>query len=424
MVVGLNPLRLHPCRHDQASVRGGDFRPGQRGERLVNGVQLMEQFFALCAQDARLAIDFDSGHSGDYDSTVVFVDHSCSMPTHDAPPARRRRPRYSGKNPRAFHEKYKELNPERYEADVRNIVESGKTPAGMHRAVMVAEVLQALAPRPGDVAVDGTIGFGGHARAILDRIQPGGRLIGLDVDPIELPRTEARLRAAGFGTDTFVVRRSNFAGLPRVLEDEGLAGADLILADLGVSSMQLDNPARGFTYKEPGPLDMRMNPTRGEPASRLLARLSDAQLARLLENADEPDAWLIARAVKAHAISTTVDLCRSVRAGIMAERPRASDTDVERSIRRTFQALRVAVNDEFSALDTFLRHLPLCLAPGGRVAVLTFHSGEDRRVKKAFQAGRDEGSYAAIADEVARPSAEEVRANPRAGSAKLRWAVR
>jgi len=170
---------------------------------------------------------------------------------------------------------------------------------------------------------------------------------------------------------------------------------------------------------------MRMNPTRGEPASQLLAHLSEEKLARLLEeNADEPDARIIARALKAHAIITTVDLCRSVRSGIWAQRPKASDTEVEKAIRRTFQALRIAVNDEFSALDTFLRHLPLCLAPGGRVAVLTFHSGEDRRVKKAFQAGRDEALYAAVADEVVRPSAEEVRANPRAGSAKLRWALR
>jgi 16S rRNA (cytosine1402-N4)-methyltransferase len=339
-------------------------------------------------------------------------------------PKPKRRVRYSGKNPRNFHEKYKELNPERYEADVRRIVESGKTPAGMHRAVMVSEVLQALAPMPGHVAVDCTLGFGGHARAILERIQPGGRLIGLDVDPIELPRTEKRLREAGFGADTFVARRSNFAGLPRVLSNEGLAGADVILADLGVSSMQLDNPDRGFTYKEPGPLDMRMNPARGEPASQLLAHLSEAKLVRLLEdNADEPDAQIIARVLKAQAINTTVDLYRSVRAGILAERPTASDSDVEQSTRRTCQALRIAVNDEFSALDTLLRHLPLCLAPGGRVVVLTFHSGEDRRVKKAFQSGRREGIYAAIADEPVRPSATEVRANPRSGSAKLRWAL-
>jgi 16S rRNA (cytosine1402-N4)-methyltransferase len=341
------------------------------------------------------------------------------------PPARKRRPRYAGKNPRTFHEKYKELNPERYEADVLKILESGKTPAGMHRAIMVDEVLRALAPRPGDVAVDCTLGFGGHARTILERIQPGGRLLGLEVDSIELPRTEARLRAAGFGAGTFVAYRSNFAGLPQVLAKEGLAGADVILADLGVSSMQLDNPDRGFTYKASGPLDMRMNPHRGAPASQMLMHLSEDKLARLLEeNADEPDARIIARALKAQVINTTEDLGRCVRAGIAAQRPRASDADVEKSIRRTFQALRIAVNDEFSALDTFLRHLPLCLAPGGRVVVLTFHSGEDRRVKKAFQAGHRDGVYAAFADEVIRPSAEEVRANPRAGSAKLRWASR
>ena len=343
----------------------------------------------------------------------------------DGTPVRRRRPRYAGKNPRKFHEKYKELNPERYGADVDRIVESGKTPAGMHRAIMVAEVLHALAPNPGDVAVDCTLGFGGHARAILERIQPGGRLIGLDVDPIELPRTEARLRAAGFGEDVCLVRRSNFAGLPHVLATEGIAAADVVLADLGVSSMQLDNPDRGFTYREPGPLDMRMNPSRGEPASRLLSHLSEAKLARLLEeNADEPDARIIARALKAQPIDTTVALNRVVRTAIASQRPKASDADAQKAVRRTFQALRIAVNDEFSALDTWLRNLPSCLAPGGRVAVLTFHSGEDRRVKQALLAGLRDGVYEAAADEVIRASAAEVRANPRAGSAKLRWAIR
>src|SRR5260221_9853542 len=189
------------------------------------------------------------------------------MPTDGPPAVRKRRPRYPGRNPRKFHEKYKELNPDRYGDAVRKIVESGKTPAGMHRAIMVEEILLALAPKAGDVAVDATLGFGGHARAMLDRLQPGGRLIGLDVDPIELPRTEARLRAEGFGVEQFTARRSNFAGLPQVLAAEGIGGADVILADLGVSSMQLDNPARGFTYKDAGPLDMRMNPARGEPAS-------------------------------------------------------------------------------------------------------------------------------------------------------------
>jgi 16S rRNA (cytosine1402-N4)-methyltransferase len=347
------------------------------------------------------------------------------MASDESLPARKRRPRYPGKNPRRFHEKYKELNPERYEADVRKIVDSGKTPAGMHRAIMVEEVLLALAPKAGEVAVDCTLGFGGHARAILERLQPGGRLVGLDVDPIELPRTVERLRGLGFGPETFVAHRRNFAGLPQVLSGEGLPGADLVLADLGVSSMQLDNPDRGFTFKEAGPLDMRMNPGRGEPASRFLAHQSEDKLARLLnENADEPDARPIARALTTEAIHTTGDLCRRVRAAVTAERPKASDEEVDKAIRRTFQALRIAVNDEFSALETFLRHLPQCLVPGGRAVVLTFHSGEDRRVKKAFEAGRREGLYAAIADEIVRPSAEEVRTNPRAGSAKLRWCIR
>src|SRR5260221_4194546 len=217
------------------------------------------------------------------------------MPTDDTPPLRKRRPRYAGKNPRRFHEKYKELSPDRYEADVRKVLESGKAPAGMHRAIMIGEVLQVLAPKAGEIAIDCTLGFGGHARAILERIQPGGRLIGLDVDPLELPRTEERLRASGFGTDAFTAYRSNFAGLPQLLAKEGLAGADVILADLGVSSMQLDNPARGFTYKESGPLDMRMNPSRGQPASQLLSHLSEDKLARLLAaQADEPHARGIA----------------------------------------------------------------------------------------------------------------------------------
>ena len=240
------------------------------------------------------------------------------------PPPRQRRPRYPGRNPRKFHEKYKELNPERYASDMQKVIQSGKTPAGMHRPIMVDEVLRVLAPAPGDVAVDCTLGFGGHARAILERIQPGGRLIGLDVDPLELPRTEARLRAAGFGPDTFTAHRSNFAGLPQVLAAEGIAGANVILADLGVSSMQLDNPDRGFSYKESGPLDMRMNPSRGEPASHLLARLSEEKLARLLEdNADEPHAALIAGLLKQPPITTTDDLCRMHQPGCHARPCRA-----------------------------------------------------------------------------------------------------
>ena len=336
-----------------------------------------------------------------------------------------RRPRYPGRNPRGFHDKYKELNPERYAAVVEKVIASGRTPAGMHRPVMVEEVLSCLQPAPGEVAVDCTLGGGGHARAILERVQPGGRLIGLDVDPIEMPRTQAQLRAAGFGPDTFVARHGNFAGLMPVLAAEGLTTVDIVLADLGVSSMQLDNPDRGFSYKEPGPLDMRMNPSSGEPASQLLARLSEEALAALLtENADEPHAALIARFLKQQPVDSTNLLDRLVRTGLSAALPNLAKPDLKMSVRRTLQALRIAVNDEFAALDWLLRSLPQCLAPGGRVAMLTFHSGEDRRVKKAFQAGHREGIYSAVAGEVIRSTMEETRANRRASSAKLRWAVR
>jgi 16S rRNA (cytosine1402-N4)-methyltransferase len=336
-----------------------------------------------------------------------------------------RRSRYSGKSPRGFHDKYKELNPEQYPADVQKVVASGRTPAGTHRPIMVSEVLACLRPSAGEVAMDCTLGGGGHTRAILERVLPGGRVIGLDVDPLELPRTEAHLRAAGFGPEVFVARQANFAGLPKALAAEGLVGVDLILADLGVSSMQFDNPDRGFSYKGVGPLDMRMNPQRGQTAAQLVARLSEEELARLLqENADEPHAGLMARLLKGQLVETTHATDRLLRAGLARELPGLQQADIKMSIRRTFQALRIAVNDEFAVLDALLRAVPECLTPGGRVAMLTFHSGEDRRVKKAFQAGYRDGVYSAVADEVIRSTKEETFANRRASSAKLRWAVR
>ena len=336
-----------------------------------------------------------------------------------------RRPRYPGRNPRAFHEKYKELQPERYAADVAKVLQAGKTPAGMHRPIMLDDILAVLAPQPGEVAVDCTLGFGGHARAVLERLAPGGRLVGLDSDPLELPRTEARLRAAGHGEDVFTAHRANFASLAQVLARQGLAGADVICADLGVSSMQLDNPARGFTFKDAAPLDMRMNPTRGATAAEFLVRVTAAELTTLLEvNADETHAAAIASRVAGQPHATTRALAEAVRAAVAAARPRALAEDVERSVRRVFQAVRIAVNDEFGALDALLRAVPSCLNAGGRVAILTFHSGEDRRVKKAFQAGLRDVIYAAVSPDVTRASAEEVRANPRAASAKLRWARR
>lgn len=333
----------------------------------------------------------------------------------------RRRPRYAGKNPRRFEEKYKEHDPERHADTVAKVIASGKTPAGSHRPIMVAEILEVLAPKPGEVAVDCTLGYGGHAQEILARLQPGGHLIGLDADPIELPKMEARLRALGFGPAVFTAHRSNFAGLPQVLATAGVAGVDLIQADLGLSSMQIDNPARGFSVKFEGPLDMRMNPRRGQPVSAFLERLRPDALAELLvENADEPNAAPLAAALAGKRFATTADLVRAIRTAL----PRLKKENLDLAIRRVFQALRIAVNDEFSALETLLRHLPACLSPGGRVAILTFHSGEDRRVKKAFAAGLRDGVYADIAHDVIRPTPTERNANPRSAPAKLRWARR
>lgn len=333
----------------------------------------------------------------------------------------RRRLRYRGKNPRSFEEKYKEQDPARHAATVAKVLAAGKTPAGSHRPIMVAEILDLLAPQPGEVGVDCTVGHGGHAQELLQRLRPGGRLLSLDVDPIELPKTEHRLRALGFGPEILSAHLSNFAGLPKVLARAGLAGADVILADLGVSSMQLDDPRRGFSLKLDGPLDMRMNPNRGQPASALLQRIGPAALAELLtENADEPHAFKLAEILAGKCFATTTALSATVRAALS----RVKEEERELSVRRVFQALRIAVNDEFAALDSLLRVLPDCLNTGGRVAILTFHSGEDRRVKKAFQAGFRDGSYTAVAEKVVRPSAAERHANPRSASAKLRWARR
>jgi 16S rRNA (cytosine1402-N4)-methyltransferase len=285
---------------------------------------------------------------------------------------------------------------------------------------MVTEVLEALAPKPGDKAVDCTLGFGGHAQELLARIQPGGRLLGLEVDPIELPRAEARLRSLRYGPEVFTVHRGNFAGVQRALWEVRMQGADLILADLGVSSMQLDDPARGFSVKHDGPLDMRMNPQRGQPASVLLANIRPEALQRLLEeNADEPRAAMLASALAGKVLPSTTALARAVRAAL----PRVDKPAGDDCVRRIFQALRIAVNDEFSALEAFLRQLPACLNPGGRVAVLSFHSGEDRRVKKSFEANWHAGMYAEISG-VLRAGPEERRANPRSTAAKLRWARR
>lgn len=294
-----------------------------------------------------------------------------------------------------------------------------------HRPIMVAQVLRYLRPAPGDVVVDATLGGGGHAHALLERIAPGGRLLGIDADPLELPRTEQRLRVLGHGPETVSVQRGNFSRLPQILAAHAMPPADIVLADLGVSAMQHGAPARGFSYKLPGPLDLRMDPTRGEPAAALLSRLDVEDLTALLvANADEPHAALIARLVLRQPVATTHALERVVRLGLHAAHPTLAKADVKMSVRRTFQALRIAVNDELTALDALLAALPACLAPGGRVAILTFHSGEDRRVKHAFRAGRRAGVYAAIAERPVRSGKAETFTDRRAAAAKLRWAVK
>ena len=343
----------------------------------------------------------------------------------DDPSRPKRRVRYQGTHPRRFQEKYKELDPARHAGELEKVRERGHTPAGTHRPICVREILELLAPQPGQRGLDATLGYGGHAQEILPLLAPGGRLYGIDVDPLELPRTEARMRALGFAEDVLVVRRMNFAGLPGLLAEVGGA-MDFILADLGVSSMQIDNPARGFTYKADGPLDLRLNPNRGRPASALLQSLSREDLAELLrEHSDEPEAEAIAQALHGRKVDTTRQLAALVREALRDQWPPETLLDeLRHTLQRTFQALRIAVNDELRVLDQFLSLLPMGLKPGGRVAILTFHSGEDRRVKKAFQAGLRDGLYQSIAPDPIRPSGEERRANPRSSSAKLRWAIR
>lgn len=343
----------------------------------------------------------------------------------EAPKPHKRRERYSGKNPRNFSQKYKELDPAKYAGQIEHIIAKGLTPAGTHRPICVEEILAILDPKPGETAFDATLGYGGHTRLILPKLLPGGRLFAVDVDTVEMPKTEARLRAEGFGPETLIIRRMNYAGILGLLGETG--GFDCVLADLGVSSMQLDNPERGFTYKADGPLDLRLNPGRGQPASEFLKTVTAEKLSALLaENADEPHAALAAAAIKESPlpIKTTADLSEAVRAGLAKLSPKPGEEDIKKSLQRVFMALRIEVNGEFSALDRFLEALPWCLKPGGRAAILTFHSGEDRRVKKAFFKGEADGIYSSVAQGPSRPSAAERRSNPRSACAKLRWAVR
>ncbi|MCC7403841.1 MAG: 16S rRNA (cytosine(1402)-N(4))-methyltransferase RsmH [Bdellovibrionales bacterium] len=337
----------------------------------------------------------------------------------------KRRKRYKGTHPRTFAEKYKEHDPERYQAAVEKIKARGKTPAGTHRPICVKEILEILNPKPGEIALDATLGYGGHAAVVLQNLLPHGRLIGIEQDAIERSKTEERLRAQGISESSLLIAPINFREARNFLKSQGIRGVDMVLADLGVSSMQLDDPTRGFSYKIDAPLDLRMNSQAGEPAWTLLHRLSESDLATLLfEYADERRARVIASALVKAKPKTTRQLADAIRA-VMARLPqRVQREEGDAPIRRVFQALRIAINDEFTALDQFLEDLPHILKPHGRVAILSFHSGEDRRVKKSFRSLARENVYREIAPEIIRPSMEEQRANPRSKSAKLRWAIK
>ncbi len=340
-----------------------------------------------------------------------------------------RRVRYTGTHPKRFEEKYKELDPVRHADAIKKVMDRGQTPAGMHRSICVREILDLLQPQSGETGLDATLGFGGHAQEILAKLMPGGRLFAVDVDPLELPRTEARLRGLGYDAAALTVRRMNFSDVVDLLPEAG-GGFDVVLADLGVSSMQIDNPARGFSFKADGPLDLRLDPSSGQSASELLLSVTRQRLRDLLvDNADEPYAVALAAALQGQYLETTTqlaDLVRQTLAGVfrrtMPEDERVAET--KRALQRTFQALRIEVNNEFGVLDRFLETLPDCLKPGGRVVIMSFHSGEDRRVKKAFQTGERAGIYSSVAPDLIRPSFEEQRANPRSSSTKLRWAVK
>ena len=339
----------------------------------------------------------------------------------------KRRVRYSGTHPRKFSEKYKELNPEKYQDTIERVISKGSTPAGMHISICVQEILTFLQIKSGMKGLDATLGYGGHSRKMLEALQGRGHLYALDVDPIEIVKTTKRLREAGFSEEIFTPISENFANVDRVAEQYG--SFDFLLADLGVSSMQIDNPERGFSYKQEGPLDLRLNPQNGEPASERLQKMNREEIeGMLIDNSDEPYAAEIARAIagrnrKGQKIDTTTKLAELIGETLAFLPEKERKEAVKKSCARVFQALRIDVNSEFEVLEAFLTKLPSCMAPGGRIAILTFHSGEDRLVKHAFKEGKKAGIYSEVAEDVIRPSSEECAKNPRAKSTKMRWAV-
>lgn len=346
------------------------------------------------------------------------------------PPKSTRRPRYSGTHPKSYQQKYKEHNIEAYPKLKAHLYAKGKTPASTHIPVLTEEVLACLKPTPGEVVIDCTVGYGGHASEFIKCIGPTGKLIALDIDDTELQRTRQRL-----SKETPVsFYRSNFAGIGNTLNKEKLDGYDVIFADLGISSMQIDNPDRGLSYKYEGSLDMRMDDRLKQTAADLLNTLSEEELAKAFwELADEPDHREIARQiVSQRAVQTITQTSHLVQIIFDAKH---IDRKTWRQQRRTekihslhpaalaFQALRILVNDEIGCLKELLRVAPYCLRPGGRIGIISFHSGEDRIVKQSFRDGIRNGIYQSAAENAVVPQLKEINSNNRSKSAKFRWAV-
>lgn len=339
-----------------------------------------------------------------------------------------RRPRYKGTHPKAFKDKYKELQPELYADDVAKIIKKGNTPAGMHRPICVNEILEFLQITPGQTGLDATLGYGGHTLEMLKCLESNGHLYACDADPVELPRTRDRLAGLGYGPEILTVMQTNFSNIDQIIAESG--PLNFLLADLGVSSMQIDNPERGFSFKAEGPLDLRMNPLKGISAAARLKAVSQEELqGMLLENADEPYSADISRAVisaikKGRDINTTSQLQQVIKDALKFIPEKDRNHEIKKSCQRCFQALRIDINNEFEVLYEFLEKLPAAMAEGGRIAILTFHSGEDRLVKKSFKRFYRDGTYRETAPEAVRPSAAECSSNSRARSAKLRWAIK
>ncbi len=340
----------------------------------------------------------------------------------------KRRKRYKGTHPKSYKDKYKELQPEKYSDTIEKVIQKGSTPAGMHIPIFVDRILEFFDIKPNQIGFDATLGYGGHTLEMLKSLGSTGHIHATDVDPIEILRTKDRLLNLGFDQERLTIYQMSFSSIDKVVASTGCF--DFILADLGVSSMQIDNPDRGFSYKNEGPLDLRFDPKNGISASDRLSGMSRDEISGMfIENADEPHAQTIAKAIvsekrKGKTITTTRQLREIIFNALRTLPGKIQDDEIKKSCQRCFQALRIDVNNEYQTLYDFLEKLPNSLKSGGKVAILSFHSGEDRLVKKSFQHFKNLGVYSEIAPGPLRPSIDECQSNSRAKSTKLRWAIK